>query len=804
MSSENNKSKSIELHDDSLWAKTDFVTTKVGEDTLTVTKKEGSSKQELYYPKNIRLSGDFEIEMEIKSENGKYITFMLNNKLTYGGNVFGWRNISEWTDLRIVRKDGKLEVYYDKSRHPQVLRDSTMEELYFCIRFNGWEDENSLEYRNLRIINNGKIIFKDYYINYELETINKKINLLSDKIEDIDVNTNNYINFSLLNTDIRTSGALYYSQSFCNELLDFVVGICEKHDLEYWLDFGTLLGAVRHGGFIPWDDDVDLGMMREDFNKLLEVLDDEFEQTGLEKHFFKKIDVPVGTGNWARTFLQVLYMDDNRKTLSWVDVFAYDYIKDFDEDISARYYNERKEFNQKIINGVERSIAEKETYKNLNLTYHKQEHIIHGVDGAQGASNKDMKFDIFETSLFHPLTTRKFNNKEYNVPHDYDNYLRRLYGDYLKPVVNQKHGQKEDLMKREDMDVYCTSYLEKLKKINNHQEVKISEDYETRLGKMESLVSDLLIQYDKKDEKIEKLNEELLSAKEDLNSYITSYNEQFKTIYMYHDLKDKGVLKYSRELDQELLDWVVKVCKKHGLNYWLDYGTLLGAVRHGGFIPWDDDIDLGMMREDFNIFAKVMDEEIKENNLDDIVNLNLDRTGSNDSIIPFIQIFITPDYNRFYAGLDVFPYDYIADKDTCNSKKFLKEKVSYLRKMNKNKDRTKYIGEYYDKFNLTYEKQNFIIPGIDNARGGYSGYKYDVLSSDDLYPLKTIKFNDIEYDCPANTDVWLRSIYGEYYEFPKIIHHHHHRLDFLNKQEDTTEIYDEYLEKLKKVNENYD
>ena len=54
------------------------------------------------------------------------------------------------------------------------------------------------------------------------------------------------------------------------------------------------------------------------------------------------------------------------------------------------------------------------------------------------------------------------------------------------------------------------------------------------------------------------------------------------------------------------------ICEKNGLNYYISGGTFLGAVRHGGFIPWDDDVDVAMPRKDFNRFLEIAEKELPE------------------------------------------------------------------------------------------------------------------------------------------------------------------------------------------------
>lgn len=70
--------------------------------------------------------------------------------------------------------------------------------------------------------------------------------------------------------------------------------------------------------------------------------------------------------------------------------------------------------------------------------------------------------------------------------------------------------------------------------------------------------------------------------------------------------KGKNVNEQARLIMLKLLRELDRICTKYDIPYWLDGGTLLGAIRHGGFIPWDDDIDVAMLRNDYYRFLEVV------------------------------------------------------------------------------------------------------------------------------------------------------------------------------------------------------
>ena len=76
------------------------------------------------------------------------------------------------------------------------------------------------------------------------------------------------------------------------------------------------------------------------------------------------------------------------------------------------------------------------------------------------------------------------------------------------------------------------------------------------------------------------------------------------------DFYIRPMIKRAWAAQMEILEEIDRICKKHGITYFAEWGTLLGTVRHKGFIPWDDDLDIGMKREDYDRFMHYAPKEL--------------------------------------------------------------------------------------------------------------------------------------------------------------------------------------------------
>lgn len=269
------------------------------------------------------------------------------------------------------------------------------------------------------------------------------------------------------------------------------------------------------------------------------------------------------------------------------------------------------------------------------------------------------------------------------------------------------------------------------------------------------------------------------------------------------------------ELQSKLLGiliWFDSVCQEHKLKYFLLGGTMLGAARHQGFIPWDDDIDVGMPREDYNKLSDVL-----SNHLDSRYVLETPESSEKDFFYPFSKVYDTSTTlventrNRIKRGIyiDVFPIDGIGntlEESRKNYKKisklhhFLLTRVTGIRKgrsflknaavvligcipncLINNKKILKKLNE------ACGERSYGDSVYVGNLVGAWQ--EKEILPKEILGEPTTILFEGVEVFGVKHPDEYLTCLYGDWRKLPpaeKQVSHH----DFL-----VLDLHKSYLEK---------
>ena len=232
------------------------------------------------------------------------------------------------------------------------------------------------------------------------------------------------------------------------EILNHIVAVCEKHGLRYYLSYGTLLGAIRHKGFIPWDDDIDISMPRADYEQLLKVMlanpDKRFvaltpKSKDYPYHYAKVVDLS--------TKLVEENLDDFAGNGLWVDIFPLDGVDTTEptrQKKLAKYFNScrasasfkhcpanNKPWKWRICKMIgTRNFSRLVTWASRRLPFDSAQYVAHMPTAMQY---------LFPRRLFDKVIKVEFEGAFYDAPADYDEYLKILYADYTQiPPESQR------------------------------------------------------------------------------------------------------------------------------------------------------------------------------------------------------------------------------------------------------------------------------------------------------------------------------------------------------------------------------
>ena len=309
---------------------------------------------------------------------------------------------------------------------------------------------------------------------------------------------------------------------------------------------------------------------------------------------------------------------------------------------------------------------------------------------------------------------------------------------------------------------------------------------------------------------VEKLKKDFYDYKEKNEEYIKSSTYLFTTLFVDYEINEPiGLLKDIQTLSKELLLFVDNICKKYELEWWITAGSLLGAVRHQNFVPWDDDIDIILMRKHYMKLYKVLGQEIEDAGLDDILRLHYrHRQIDGETINSFIQLSVRSPIDirkrPVLARLDIFPFDYIKDydKDTIVDDHY-NAKLNYFRNIKNEMDLDLAVEKLYDELNLSMEPTDYIIPGVEGSYGKYNYSKLIILDTDEMMPLQWVKFGDIEVSVPKNPDHYLRKAFREYQTLPRNVIRHSF-IDTFRYSKNAGEVFEMCINRFKQVNDSFE
>lgn len=342
-------------------------------------------------------------------------------------------------------------------------------------------------------------------------------------------------------------------------MLAEVARVCEKLELRFFLVHGSMLGTVRNAGFVPGDDDIDIAMKRSDYERFLQEA-----PLHLPESYF--IQTTSSDPAYPMEFAKIrdsstTYVIDSTRRLKmnhgvYIDLFPIDH-----------------SMPQHSVGFIVASFRHR--LLNLRISSLLDFHQSNPLKKAAGLMTKLLWPDVNRAILLRERLNRSERNK---------NWIRITGGKRSEQSIPAKWFAEAVPARFEGIKIYIPgcydAYL-----------TRIYGNYQNRT----------LLENKRSDDNSVEINACLVDTKTSYMELIQKWTEREKWKEFYEPWQIEKI----HRLELMLLKDFDSVCAEHHLKYFVYGGTMIGAVKYRGFVPWDDDIDLAMPREDYEALAKL-------------------------------------------------------------------------------------------------------------------------------------------------------------------------------------------------------
>lgn len=230
------------------------------------------------------------------------------------------------------------------------------------------------------------------------------------------------------------------------EMAKELLAVCKKYNLKIYADAGTLLGTVRHKGFIPWDDDMDFAMFRKDYDLLVELAPKEFKEPYFFQNYYSENNYDRGHAQLRNSNTTGILKHETKCTYNrgiFIDIFVLDAVPKTligrrAQNVMLRLLRKtvrvlRKTNNIYDIRLIDWILKSKIIYRlidgTLKYPFHKKANYVAPLNFMY-----ETKKRIRRKELYNQVLWMDFEDTKLPIPSGYDEFLAQRYGDYMKPV----------------------------------------------------------------------------------------------------------------------------------------------------------------------------------------------------------------------------------------------------------------------------------------------------------------------------------------------------------------------------------